>query len=109
MFEIHCRTNLDLQTGERFPVYLPSIPRVGDVIESSLSWKGTHVRLKVCSVTWKYREGQQGIIRPGWIPEIELHLESNFMCISHFEAWYRHIQGKMDMEYYQSLCKENDW
>ncbi len=106
--EIRCRTNLDLN-GEGWPERLPTVPRVGDVIESSTSWFGTRLRLKVCGVTWKYREGQQGIIRPGWYAEIELHMEANFRCVSHFEAWYRRIQQKMDLEYYQALCQEHGW
>lgn len=70
MIKVHCRTNLDL-SYEEWPVEMPSVPNVGDHIQSKVKHKHFQLELKVCRVTWKYYDWDKS-----WVPEIELHMTS---------------------------------
>ena len=95
--EIHCRTNLDLQPGEQWPRYLPTVPRVGDKIQSGTKWReGRVVELEVVAVTWKPNHDNTK-----WYPEVELHLPARWPNISAFEAWYDFARGSIEHETYR--------
>ena len=96
-----CKTNLDLFC-EIWPVELPSIPNVGDEIESARKWQNDfRLSLRVCAVRWEYCES----IRE-WIPVIELHMtnwqkklpcslgEQSQGSIRAFYEWYAPKVGK---------------
>ncbi len=113
---IHCRTNLDLCHCEKWPEELPTLPRVGDRIESAHEWlyydpplshdaeyytrqpMKSRVELEVVSVSW--RASQHLIYKTtpdkyGWIPFIELHLpKGRFENLTAFFEWYGKITGK---------------
>lgn len=100
MTPIRCRTNLDLR-HEEWPTELPSVPNVGDLIESKTRHTtrendiGIRLQLRVCSITWKTN------FHGTWYAEIELHLpERPFENISHFTNWYDHICGYLSKEEY---------
>lgn len=93
---IVCNTNLDLLPAERWPETIPSIPRVGDRIQSTHGWeyKGQNVQLEleVVSITWKHVK-HQGIVQ--WVPFVELHLPKNrFNTLVDFFEWYGRITGR---------------
>lgn len=71
---VKCQTNLDLN-DEQWPDELPSVPRVGEVIQSATVWPNRfQLELQVVGVTWK-KSG--GLWCPGeWVPVIELHMAS---------------------------------
>jgi hypothetical protein len=103
--KIICTTNLDLR-GEQWPDELPSVPRVGDRIQSATRWKRSsgyfQLELQVVSVTWK--KGLE------WVPVIELHMtdfQRRLECrrksdgcdcctgsITAFYEWYAPLVGK---------------
>lgn len=69
IIEVHCRTNLDLR-GEVWPLYFPSVPRIGERVQSTTKHQGGfQLELEVCMVTYK-----QGGYRA--YPVVELHFTS---------------------------------
>lgn len=99
MINIMCHTNLDL-SNERWPDKLPTMPAVGDEIESATRWKdGFRLTLQVVKVRWSYNS------RCGeWYPQVELHM-TNFQkmlpcssgaagSIRAFYEWYAPKVGK---------------
>ncbi len=87
MINIYCHTNLDL-FNEKWPLILPAIPRVGDIIESKTSHGKFKLSLKVVRVTWKCDDD--------WgkhYPEIELHDRMD-RSIKEFFEWYAPLVGK---------------
>lgn len=88
MIQIYCKTNLDLPHCEKWPKELPSLPRVGDHIESGHKWpNGFVLRLRVWDVTWEHHDGQ-------WVPRVELHMPGLFNSIRSFYEWYAPCIGK---------------
>lgn len=68
MIPVSCHTNLDLR-GEHWPTMLPGVPNVGDEIESATTHKYFRLRLRVCSVTWKFSP-----LKQDWYLYVELHM-----------------------------------
>lgn len=86
--KVHCRTNLDVR--ECWPCDLPTVPRVGDLIQSSIIWNGVfQLTLKVVEVTWKKNE-----YTGEWYAEVELHDSWPSRSISDFYKWYCPLIGK---------------
>ena len=95
-----CRTNLDL-FNEQWPNFLPSIPRVGDLIESKTVHKGFILKLQVVRVTWRYN-----FSKDEYYAELELHMtdyHKMLFCKTHpgeqgsikaFYEWYAPLVGK---------------
>lgn len=94
--KVVCRTNLDL-LNEDWPTNLPSLPNIGDRIESRTEHKnGFRLQLEVCSITWRC-----DIFEPvnkkhsEWYPEIELHIPKiRNWSITDFYNWYAPKVGK---------------
>jgi hypothetical protein len=84
MMEIHCHTNLDL-FNESWPTNLPSIPRVGDSIDSKTIHKDFCLTLKVVAVRWKYSRNNSN--SNSYYPVIELH-DPHKRSIKEFYEWY---------------------
>lgn len=82
---VHCRTNLDL-SGELWPIELPALPNIGDLIQSITKWGVFQLRLKVVRITWKSRYDYED-----WYPEIELHTDES---IREFYEWYAPLVGR---------------
>jgi len=91
MISVYCRTNLDLHQAERFPKELPSIPRVGDWIESGHTHKTERgdfvLSLKVVEIRWEYRQRTDS-----WTPVVELH-DGRQRTIYDFYQWYAPLVG----------------
>jgi hypothetical protein len=71
MIRVYCFTNLDL-ANERWPGYLPSIPLVGDEIESATThgeFRSFRLCLQVVAVRW-----QHSVSDDTWTPSVELHM-----------------------------------
>lgn len=90
-----CRTNLDLHPSESFPKNLPSVPRVGDFVESKRKWEsGFILRLAVCAVTWRldraFEEFRDNQDEEFWFPEIELNLSGE--SVLEFQKRYKRCQ-----------------
>lgn len=99
MISVNCHTNLDLMPAEKWPQYMPAVPRVGDAIVSAMKWDGGfQLTLYVVAIKWKRRGDKQG---DQWEPCIELHMgdgymykkyddEGKYVCMSiyDFYNWY---------------------
>lgn len=69
MIHVICRTALNV-CNEEWPSHMPTVPRVGDIIESKTKRKNNaHLELQVTSVTWRWNEFDLE-----WHPHIELHM-----------------------------------
>lgn len=90
MIKICCRTNLDL-TYESWPDALPTVPRVGEFIQSSTRHSsGFHLYLEVVSVTWTKQ-----VYSKEWIPVVELHIPKHRnWSIREFYEWYAPLVGR---------------
>lgn len=100
MIRVICRTNLDL-CHESWPNYLPTIPVVGDIIESKTDWNGFKLSLRVYGVVLKYSEYHN----ENYL-EIELHMTDHqkiLPCslgpdakgsIRAFYEWYAPLVGR---------------
>lgn len=91
MKTVICFTNLNL-FNEEWPKNLPSIPRVGDLIQSKTKHKNNfQLTLEVHNITWKYYENcnRENIYysKHGWIPVIELHIRKTQQNIP-LRGWY---------------------
>jgi hypothetical protein len=84
MITIYCKTNLDLST-EKWPTKLPSVPNVGDFIQSAQVWDNDfQLRLEVYSVTWVYLKRIED-----WVVTVELHIPKQYkFSITDFYNWY---------------------
>lgn len=86
--KVHCRSNLDdVCSYEEWPTELPSPPRIGDSIESRISRKGQHLKLKVVDCTWRYSD-----LYHEWYVTVELHLRKS-CSISEFQDWYQKLRN----------------
>lgn len=68
MIRVRCHTNLDL-AGERWPVELPAVPRVGDLIQSAAKHGVFRLSLQVVRVSWECAQWDDD-----YVPHIELHM-----------------------------------
>jgi hypothetical protein len=92
MITVRVRTNLDLH-GEEWPRYLPAVPSIGHLIESSTHHEigsgSLRLQLEVASVIWTVSKGEP------YIPQIELHLpRGRFRSLREFYEWYAPRVGK---------------
>jgi len=100
--KVYCRTNLDL-SNEQWPDELPTLPNVGDHIQSRTKHGVFQLELEVKRITWKYNNYEEG-----YIPEIELHM-TRHQCmlesvranegvgrgsITAFYEWYAPLVGR---------------
>ncbi len=89
--KVRFRCNLDdVMNQEIWPEYLPSVPAVGDVIQSARKYKDRVVQLKVCRVTWEPVKHESASSGFEWIPVIELHLMP-YWTITKWEKWYNDL------------------
>ena len=94
---VRCRTNLDL--NEKWPEFLPALPREGQLIQSAVDHNGFRLELEVESITWKYTPVDH---MHRWTPVIELHIPRSLkstktmetMSIREFYEWYAPLVGK---------------
>ncbi|MBT3298698.1 hypothetical protein HN385_07240 [archaeon] len=91
MYKVKCHTNLDL-FNEEWPTSLPSIPRVGDRIDSIIDHRDFRLSLEVVSVHWKYVSGFSNDTDE-YVPYIELH-DYRRRSIKEFYEWYAPLVGK---------------
>ena len=90
---IICKTNLDLR-GEVWPNELSAVPRVGEYIRSSTTWKDFQLELQVVAVTWVYVGGWQNELYE-WVPQVELHIKRvEGHSIRSFYEWYAPLVGR---------------
>lgn len=103
MTQIVCHTNLDLCPCENWPTELPSVPCVGDLIESGHVWsyesgRSAILQLKVVRITWRAKIITNTVYpytHTTWTPYVELHLErGQFENINQFYEWYGKITGR---------------
>lgn len=81
--KVHCRTNLDLDY-ETWPDDLPTVPRVGDYVESCTNHRNNfRLVLEVHSVTFRQNEP----------PIVELNVKKHWN-ITQFYDWYAPLVGK---------------
>ena len=104
MVKIYCGTNLNLLPCERWPTELPEVPKVGDLIVSSMEWINeddgietkSRVCLEVCGIVWVPQITQAStLLNFVWVPEVELELSrKHFKNMVDFYTWYGKITGK---------------
>jgi len=85
MHQVHCYTNLDL-SSEQWPTELPTVPRLGDDIESMISHNDFRLSLMVVGIHWKYDKGK-------YVPYIEL-TDHKQRSVKEFYEWYAPLVGK---------------
>ena len=78
MRQVHCHTNLDL-SSEEWPTELPTVPRLGDQIDSMTIHGDFRLSLMVVGIHWKY-DGK-------YYPSIELH-DHKQRSVREFYEWY---------------------
>lgn len=99
--KVVCRTNLDLR--EQWPDQLPTLPNIGDHIQSRTKHGIFQLSLRVCRITWRWSDSPMW---NDWYPEIELHMtefqqglpcslgpESKGSLVAFYE-WYAPLVGK---------------
>ena len=93
MIKVNCHTNLDLANAEEWPTELPSVPRVGDLIQSKHRWNNKfQLTLKVVRVYWKYVRGYSKD-QDRYEPFIELNTDFD-MTTREFYEWYTPLIGE---------------
>ena len=112
MIDICCRTNLDLCATEQWPSKLPSIPRIGDLIESNYEWnyKNSLVRLELEAVriTWKIHKKYEEQIKisqvknAGYSDAAKIY---NQVAIKYFgkETYLYELSPMKEIEYYPEV------
>ncbi len=89
---IRCVTPTLTLPDERWPSELPSMPRVGDMVESAVEWKGGRVVLEVRVITWRYTEAYSMCGKTGaWYAEVLLDLPEHYDR-EEWRDWYEGIR-----------------
>lgn len=89
LLPVRCKTNLDISPHESWPTALPSIPRVGECIQSFKRWDNKcQLKLRVVGVNWVYSRHDNI-----WLAEIELHDYMAGRSINDFHDAYKRMTG----------------
>lgn len=104
MIPINCVSKLDVMSYEKFPTELPTVPRVGDVIQSSTVWttsdgRKIKIELEVIKITWVSAEHLNyntvtDMDEYGWKAQVELYVtENRFNSVASFNRWYEDLRN----------------
>lgn len=114
LIPIYCRTILDIKDTEKFPEFLPFVPRIGDKIKSGHTWREDRsplvlevVDVTICKLNDFVKKHDANYDGQDWYAEVELHLPKGmYLNIAHFYSRYDCLCGEIDDETCDEQCQK---